>query len=55
MEFWKSKKFWFAVVGVFVPIVNSALGLEMATETVMTIVGPIMAYIVGQGIADVKK
>ena len=45
-----SKKAIFALVGVAV-IVFQELGLKLPQETVY----PIMAYIVGQGVADVGK
>ena len=55
MEFLKSKKFWAACVAVLVPVANELFDLSLTTESVMTIVGPIMAYIVGQGIADTNR
>ena len=54
-KFWHSKKFWAAVAGVAVPIVNHYLDLGLTTEVVMQIVGPIGAYILGQGLADLGK
>jgi len=54
-SFLKSKKFWAAVIGVTVPILNQVFKLELSVEAVLTITGPIMAFLVGQGIADAKK
>ena len=50
-----SKKFWTAVVGVLVPVANQLFGFGMSPETVLTIISPILAYVVGQGISDLKK
>ncbi len=52
---WKSKKFWVAVVGVCVPGLNAVFGLGLAVDEVLTIIGPLMAYLIGQGIADQGK
>jgi len=54
-EFWKSKKFWMAIIGALVPAANAAFGFGLSTEAVVTVVGPIMSYVVGQGIADAGK
>jgi len=54
-QFWHSKKFWAAVVAAGVPILNHFLSLGLTQEVVMQIVGPIVAYILGQGLADLGK
>lgn len=54
-EFWKSKKFWVSVIGALVPVANPLFGLGLTTETVMTIVGPLMTFVLGQGLADMNK
>lgn len=54
-EFWKSKKFWVSVIGAVIPAANAVFGWEIATETVLTIIGPLMSYVIGQGIADLNK
>lgn len=48
-----SKKFWAATIAVITALASSLLGLS---ETqVGTIVAPIVAYILGQGVADKGK
>lgn len=54
-KFWHSKKFWAAVVAVAVPVVNHFFDLGLSSEVVMQVVGPIGAYILGQGLADLGK
>lgn len=49
-----SKKFIAMLAGVIVAFV-AKLGIQMDTEAVLTILSPIMTYIVGQGIADHGK
>ena len=49
-----SKKFVAMIVGLIVIIVGK-LGLNLDPEAVTKVVGLIMAYIVGQGIADNGK
>lgn len=49
-----SKKFVMAVIGMIAVGVGK-LGFELDTDAVMAIVSPLIAAIVGQGIADVRK
>lgn len=49
--FWKSKKWILAVIGILIPPLNLLLGWELSLE----MVAPIVAYVVGQGIADYGK
>lgn len=49
-----SKKLVAAAIGVIVAV-GGRLGLDLSTEDVALIVGPIVAYILGQGIADHGK
>ncbi len=49
-----SKKF-VAAVAAFLVAAFAELGLDMDTETILTILSPLMAYVVGQGIADHGK
>ncbi|KKK92861.1 hypothetical protein LCGC14_2698680 [marine sediment metagenome] len=49
----KSKKFWMAVVGVIAVVLAETLGVNQ--ETTLMILTPIVAYIVGQGLADSSK
>lgn len=49
----KSKKFWYAVVGVVVTFLNDTFGLDpVQTES---IIYSIIALILGQGLADFGK
>jgi uncharacterized membrane protein YqaE (UPF0057 family) len=54
-QFWHSKKFWAAVVAVAVPIVNHFFKLGLTQDVVIQVIGPISAYILGQGLADLGK
>jgi len=54
-KFYHSKKFWASVVGAAVPVINQVFGLGLTTEVVMQVIGPIGAYILGQGLADLGK
>ena len=49
------QKFWAAVVAAGVPIVNHFFNLGLTQEIVMQIVSPVVAYILGQGLADLGK
>jgi hypothetical protein len=53
--FWYSKKFWAAVVATAVPVINHVWGLGLTQDAMMQIVTPIVAYILGQGLADLGK
>ena len=49
-----SKKFIASTVGVIVALV-AKLGIELDTEAVALVISPILAYILGQGVADHGK
>ena len=49
-----SKKFQAAVIAVVV-MVGAEIGLDLDTEALLAIVSPLIAYILGQGIADHGK
>ena len=53
--FWHSKKFWAAAVATAVPIINYVWDLGLTQEAIMQIVTPVVAYILGQGLADLGK
>jgi hypothetical protein len=53
--FWHSKKFWASAVATAVPILNYVYDLGLTQDAVMQIVTPILAYILGQGLADLGK
>ena len=50
----KSKKALTAIAGVIVAL-GAKAGLNISTQELMPILAPLMAYIVGQGIADHGK
>lgn len=54
-EFWKSKKWWTMIAGVSVPVINRIFELNLEVEELQMIIGSFVAYIVGQGVADVGK
>tara|TARA_R100000656_G_C3926463_1_gene123924 strand:- start:236 stop:412 length:177 start_codon:yes stop_codon:yes gene_type:complete len=52
-KMFNSKKFWYAVSAIFIPIISVKLGLtEGEVEKVYY---AILALILGQGIADISK
>lgn len=53
--FWKSKKWWVAIIGVAIPLILKEFGIHLTPDEVVAIITPITAYIVGQGIADIGK
>lgn len=54
MELLKSKKFQTAVISVIVMVAAKA-GLDLDTENLLAIASPLIAYILGQGVADFGK
>lgn len=54
MAILKSKKFQAAVVGLVVAIAGK-IGLGLDETSLLTILSPILAYIAGQGLADIGK
>ena len=50
----KSKKFLMAILGVAVAIA-ARFGLNLDTAALYAVVSPIIAYIIGQGLADTGK
>jgi hypothetical protein len=54
-QFWKSKKWWAMLIGVTIPVLNKTMGLELSVEELQLVIGPLIAYVMGQGIADIGK
>lgn len=54
MDILKSKKFQAAIVGLIMAIAGKA-GLQLDDTALLTILSPILAYIAGQGLADIGK
>jgi len=49
-----SRKFWLAVATALTMILSGKLGLELDPETVVAIILPIIAYILGESYVDAK-
>jgi hypothetical protein len=49
-----SRKFWIAVVTALTMILADTLGLELDPETVVAIILPVVAYILGEAYVDAK-
>ena len=54
-KFWHSKKWWAMLAGVLVPVINKVSGLDLGIGEILTITGPLLTYILGQGVADLGK
>ena len=55
-EKFKSRKFWFALIGAILPIAAQALTDDIAsTEAIRLSAGVIIAYLFGQGYVDGKS
>jgi len=52
-QMFKSKKFWYAVSSVVVPVIVTFLGVDEATAT--NLYYALLTLVVGQGIAGVAK
>ncbi|HHT45772.1 MAG TPA: hypothetical protein GX004_00565 [Firmicutes bacterium] len=49
-----SRKFWIAIVTALTMILADSFGLELDPETVVAIILPVVAYILGESIIDAK-
>lgn len=49
-----SRKFWIAVVTVLTMILADSFGLELDPETIVAIILPVVAYILGESYIDAK-
>lgn len=50
---WKSKKFWVAVSGVLAVLLHETM--KIPEETTLQVTAIIIAYLLGQGVADLGK
>jgi len=48
-----SKKFWYAISSVVVPVIVTKLGVDEATAT--NLFHALLVLVVGQGVADINK
>ena len=54
MELFKSKKFQASLVGLIVALVGE-IGLNLDEQALLTVLSPILTFIVGQAMADIGK
>ncbi len=52
--FWRSKKWWAAVVAALVPVLNQFFGIGLDSGEVTAIIVPAIVYILGQSYVDAK-
>ena len=52
--FWKSKKWMTSLIAALVPVVNATFGLELDPAEVITVVVPLVIYVLAQGQVDAK-
>tara|TARA_Y100000593_G_scaffold95131_1_gene200476 strand:- start:10362 stop:10559 length:198 start_codon:yes stop_codon:yes gene_type:complete len=56
MSKFKSRKFWFAILGAVMPMVAAAMTQEVPwNEAMMSSVAIVMSYIFGQGYVDASE
>ncbi|MED1603685.1 hypothetical protein [Alkalihalophilus marmarensis] len=55
MKKFTSRKFWMAVVSAAVILGNEGLGLELPTESIMTVAAVAISYILGESYVDSQK
>ena len=46
--FYKSKRWYLTIAAILVPIINRATGLNLSEMEMVSIVGPVMAYVLGK-------
>ena len=50
--YYKSKKWWTAILAAAIPAANGIFKLGLETEQVMTVVLPLIAYVIGEAWVD---
>lgn len=55
MSKWTSRKFWLALIGGAVPVLNVVLDLNMDATQVAAVLIPIIAYIFGEAWVDSNR
>ena len=55
MEKLKSRKFILVVVTALLTVCNDGLGLNLPSESIITIVGLVSSYVIAQGYVDGKE
>ncbi len=51
---WHSKKWWMAVIGIVIPLVNHFFGMGLNPIEISAVLAPIIAYLLGQSYVDSK-
>lgn len=51
-RFWRSKRWWAAVVAALIPVANAVFGWQLNVEEILPIVTPIIIYIIAQAAVD---
>lgn len=52
---WASRKLWALIFSALFVVINDVLGLGISEEAYWAIVGLASSYLIGQGLADLKK
>ncbi len=51
----KTSEFWIALLGALIPVFNEHFGLRIPTESVLSIAGVIISYIIGRSYVKAKQ
>ena len=50
-----SRKLWMSLLAAIVPIVNEQIGLGLSNDTVLAIIGALVAFVLGESHVDAKR
>lgn len=53
--FYKSKKWWMTMLAVAIPFGLTKVGVNLTPDQQQAIIMPMIAYVIGQGVADAGK
>ncbi len=48
---WRTSEFWATAVAALIPLINTAFGLDIPVEALVSIAGTIGAYVLSRGMA----
>jgi len=51
----KSRKLWVAAIGTIVLLINQVFGLELDPEEIIALLSPLITYIIGESVIDLRK
>ena len=51
----KSRKFWIAVAGAIILVLTEGLGVDIPREAILSFIGILIAYILGEAYVDSRK